>query len=567
MKKFAIYAVLILAFLLRFVFIGKFPVGFNADEASFGYDAYSILKTGKDQWGNTLPLVFKSFGDYKSPVYGYLTLPSIAIFGLNVFATRLPNVFVGTLAVFAVYLLVGEISNFLNISEKWIKDYLKILAALFLAVNPWSVMMGRGAFEANLITFFLPMGIYFFLRGLKEDRFFLWSSLFLGINLFTYHSAKLITPLVVLGLVFIFWNRLKKIGIKKMAPSILIFVIFFSGLVYTSFTGGSDRIAERSITQGALEQGFQERMKAIDEGLNPKIGKLLHNRYQVIFSRFVFNYFQYSSSRFLIQKGAGDASYGMTPGIGVVNATEVVFALGIILFFFKSKKDRKLIAAVILWLLISILPAAMATGIGYSGNRAEGMIPVMQIIESLGAIGWYLVLKDVDIKFLNSNIKRIIVFILGMFFVFNVYSFINNYFRIPDNLFLRQQIYGSLEAATWLSENGNSRNIVVSRSLTEPQIFVAFAIKIDPNEFQKSTKDWGFDESNLSWVDQLPSYKVGNYTFKSLEKKDFSDDNLVVIRSEEFDGKEIPIKIIRYPNGEPCIYILDMGQKAYAKIN
>lgn len=567
MKKFAIYGVLILAFILRFVFIGKFPVGFNADEASFGYDAYSILKTGKDQWGNTLPLVFKSFGDYKSPVYGYLALPSVAIFGLNVFATRLPNVFVGTLAVFAVYLLVGEISKFLSISEKWIKDYLKVIAALLLAVNPWSVMMGRGAFEANLITFFLPMGIYFFLRGLKEDRFFIWSSLFLGVNLFTYHSAKLITPLVTLGLIFIFWNRLKKIGIKKLTPPILVFAVFFSGLVYASFIGGSDRIAERSITQGALEQGFQERMKAINEGLNPKIGKLLHNRYQVIFSRFVFNYFQYFSPRFLIQKGAGDASYGMTPGIGVINAIEVVFALGIILFFFKSKKDRKLIAAVILWLLISILPAAMATGIGYSGNRAEGMLPVMQIIGSLGAIGWYLVLKDVDIKFLNLNIKKIIVVILGAFFVFNVYSFINNYFRIPNNLFLRQQIYGSLEAATWLSENSNGRNVVISRSLTEPQIFVAFATRMDPNKFQKSTKDWGSVQSSVFWVDQLPSYQVGNYTFKSLEKKDFAGGNLVVVRSDEFNGKEIPTKVIRYPNGEPCIYILDMGQNVYAKIN
>ena len=184
MKKALICGILALAFLLRFVSVADFPVGLNADEASFGYDAYSILKTGRDQWGNSFPIVLKSFGDYKSPVYAYLTIPSVALLGLNVFATRLPNVIVGTLAVLAVYLLVFEIRNLLKI-----KNYkLEIIASVLLAINPWSIMMSRGAFEANLITFFLPMGIYFFLKGLKENKFFVWSAIFLGLNLFTYLS-------------------------------------------------------------------------------------------------------------------------------------------------------------------------------------------------------------------------------------------------------------------------------------------------------------------------------------------------------------------------------------------
>jgi len=102
-------AIFLLGFLLRVVAIDKYPIGFNADEASHGYDAYSLLRTGKDQWGKTFPLVFKSFGDYKSPVYTYLTLPSVAAFDLNKFAVRLPNAIIGTLAIVATWLLTAKL--------------------------------------------------------------------------------------------------------------------------------------------------------------------------------------------------------------------------------------------------------------------------------------------------------------------------------------------------------------------------------------------------------------------------------------------------------------------------
>ena len=88
MKGKLIWLVLLVAFLLRFISLTKFPAGFNADEASFGYDAYSILHTGRDQWGTFMPIVLKSFGDYKSPVYSYLAIPSVAIFGLSVFCNK-----------------------------------------------------------------------------------------------------------------------------------------------------------------------------------------------------------------------------------------------------------------------------------------------------------------------------------------------------------------------------------------------------------------------------------------------------------------------------------------------
>src|SRR3990167_1382093 len=109
MQKWLLAGILALAFVLRVVGLSSFPPGFTPDEASFGYDAYSILKTGKDQWGKPFPLVLESFGDFKSPLYAYLTVPSVAAFGLNKFAVRFPNAILGTLAVLAAYLLAGKL--------------------------------------------------------------------------------------------------------------------------------------------------------------------------------------------------------------------------------------------------------------------------------------------------------------------------------------------------------------------------------------------------------------------------------------------------------------------------
>jgi 4-amino-4-deoxy-L-arabinose transferase-like glycosyltransferase len=68
------------------------PPCINADEAAFGYNAYSILNTGADEYGTTFPLRLKSFGDYKMPLYSYLTVPFVGIMGLNDYSIRALNV-------------------------------------------------------------------------------------------------------------------------------------------------------------------------------------------------------------------------------------------------------------------------------------------------------------------------------------------------------------------------------------------------------------------------------------------------------------------------------------------
>ena len=207
MRKWLLLGIILLAFILRTYDVYTYPPGFTPDEASFGYDAYSILKTGRDQWGKRLPLVLESFGDFKPPLYAYILVPSVGIFGLNKFSVRFPNALLGTLAVFATYLMVKEI--FKSKDDRPFPFKHRVIAksaAILLAVSPWHIMLSRGGFEANLTTVLIPLAIYLFLKSLKKSKMLVLSAFVFGINLFSYHSTRVITPVILLFLIFAYWK-------------------------------------------------------------------------------------------------------------------------------------------------------------------------------------------------------------------------------------------------------------------------------------------------------------------------------------------------------------------------
>src|SRR3990167_8489226 len=103
MSKKILFLTLVLAAFLRLYQISHYPAGLNADEAALGYNAYSLLLTGRDEHGHVLPVNLESFGDFKPAGYSYLLVPMIKIFGLTEFAVRLPSVLFGVLAVLGIY--------------------------------------------------------------------------------------------------------------------------------------------------------------------------------------------------------------------------------------------------------------------------------------------------------------------------------------------------------------------------------------------------------------------------------------------------------------------------------
>lgn len=523
MKRFVLPLILLLALVLRVAWLDKYPIGFTPDEASFGYDAYSILKSGRDQWGHSLPLILESFGDFKSPLYTYLTIPSVAIFGLTKFAVRLPNAILGTLAVLVVYLLAKKL---FSAKQQAPLDGEKIafFSSFLLAISPWHIMLSRGAFEANLTTFFLPLGVYLFLK----EKFWL-AGLVLGLNLFSYHSAKFVTPLVFIALIVY-----TKKNVKKYWPALASFGVFLLLTFYTLTLGGGARVTERSITAGALEEAFEERVRST---------ALFHNKYQVTLKRFFGNYVTYVSPQFFFSEGPKEGTYGMIPGHGVLYWFVIPFFLGVRKLFYQGKYRKELLFLAF-WVFISPIPAALASGVGYSANRVAVMMPALEILLGVGALAVYEFIKN----------RKVILYGFTVLVLVSISLFLEDYFVQSPYKIARPMLYGNLEAANWISNNlPKDSQIIIDKSLSEPHIYFAFSEKVDPATYQKATKDWNYS----TWVDQQPQYSLGRFTFKDLKPDDLISGNILVGRSEDFSSGTVPSYVIYYPDGKPSIFVVE----------
>src|SRR6476469_999965 len=89
----AFICIFLLGSFLRFHNLASNPPGLNWDEVAFGYNAHSIIETGRDEYGQYYPIYFRSLDDYKLPVYVYMTVASEKIFGYTNFAVRFPSAF------------------------------------------------------------------------------------------------------------------------------------------------------------------------------------------------------------------------------------------------------------------------------------------------------------------------------------------------------------------------------------------------------------------------------------------------------------------------------------------
>ena len=529
-------------FLLRVVGLPNHPAGFTPDEASFGYDAYSLLKTGKDQWGNAMPLVLKSFGDGKMPLYAYLAMPSVALFVLNEFSVRLPNALLGSLVVLVTYFLVREWRR--NESEA-------LLAALLLAISPWHIPMSRGAFEANLTTFLMPLGLLLFLKGLKNRKLLILSMVVFGLNMFSYHSARLVTPIVLGVLVVSNWEKIE----RKILP-IGIFGVFL-GLAGVTYLGGAGaRVGSVSIFSLVGSAG-EERYLAVMTGTPDMVARIFNNKLTKLVELFGQNYLSYFSPNFLFTQGAREGTYGMLPGRGVFFLIELPFLIAGIWVLVKEKIKNK--RWHIIWIVMAPVPAALAIGPGHAANRAVIMLPALQIILAMGGV--YLI---------NELIKRrkelvwLIVFVFGVSFAF----FLEDYFIQQPAQKAADMVYGPREVFGYLEEVKNDYNgIIISKSISEAHIYVAFYSRIDPKEYQSQAEKWGFEESGLVWVDQMPEYKLGEYTFKSIDRVfDLQRENyLLAGRPDEFREDVNVKKIIYFPNKQVAYWIVKTEGEMYAR--
>lgn len=226
--------ILVLGFGLRTYRLGEIPSGFFADEASIGYNAYTILTKGTDEYGTSYPLFFRAFGEYKSPIQIYATIPFVALFGLNEFSTRLPSAIFGTLTILAIYLLTKELFTWRvkNSARKQSNnEAIALMTTFFLAISPWHIHFSRVALEGLMpFVFFTTFGSYLFLKSRTYHLLLLASAAMFILAMYSYFVARLFIPLFGLLLIPIYAHSLIKHK-KEMFISFLLVIILLLPLI------------------------------------------------------------------------------------------------------------------------------------------------------------------------------------------------------------------------------------------------------------------------------------------------------------------------------------------------
>ncbi len=512
-KKWLLIGSVLLGGILRLVWLDRLPAGFNPDEASFGYNAYSLLKTGSDEWGKPWYRLWGenllSFGDDRYPLYTFLTIPSVAIFGLNEFATRLPNAIIGTLAILAIY----------GLAKVWFKgEKISLLSAWLLSISPWHVSLSRGAFETNSLTLFIPLALYFW-----ERKKYLSSSLVLALNFYSYIAARFLTVIT--------WLFLTP---RKIKPFVL-FCILILPAVIGMISFGSRRAKDVGIYSPTDEwKAVSERQfNAQVRGMPKLVSRVFDNKIIYTGTAFVNNYLSFFSPQFLFTNGAGEANYGMIPGTGLLYYWEII-PLAIFVFL---KRDKRIIIA----LLLAVIPAALSKGIGYPANRVAAMIPFLYIAVAMG---------------LSQIPKKIVIVLMFVSLAF----FVQNYVYQSPVVTSEGMNFGWRDLMTRVTPIANRfPEVRFSRSLSEPHIYVAFYQKIDPAVYQSYSKQWvSFVDKGYKFLDQVDGYYLGNYRFGDLKYLEpVEKDTLYIGRPDNFPELKSNYIEVFYPSGKKAIIVAE----------
>jgi 4-amino-4-deoxy-L-arabinose transferase-like glycosyltransferase len=470
-RFFVLLAIVFIAICLRFYQLGVNPPSLTWDEAAWGYNAYSIGVDGKDEFGRLLPHDFlESFGDFKPPMYAYLDVIPVKALGLNEFSTRFPSALFGVLTVLLTYFLVKRI--FWNSKEK---EKYALASALILAISPWHILLSRAAFEANVATFFLVLGVWGFLAATQNKKWYLIiSAVSFAFSMYTFNTSRIVAPLLVIMLALAFWRKLLSIKKEVLVACIVGFVVFLptagfllspqAGLRFQEVNIFSDPAVVKTANQEIANDG------------NAFWSKVIHNRRVLYSLAYVKHYFDNLNPNFLFTKGDGNPKFSIQ-SVGEMFIWDIPFVVIGILFLLKKKEGNWWLVP--LWLLAGIIPAATARETPHA-LRIETTLPMLQVISAYGLV--------VFLSFFK-RLKYLILAVLLALLLINLTYFCHEYFVHYPSEFSGEWQYGYKQSIAYVKSVEHSYDYIqVSSELGRPYIYYLFYTKTAPDSFRQTVK-------------------------------------------------------------------------------
>lgn len=328
------YFIILIGFLVRLLEIEYLPSGLNADEASAGYESYSIANYGIDRHGNSFPVHFIAWGSGQNVLYSYLMIPFVKIFGLNTFSVRIPMAIIGCISIVLFYLLLKKTTN----------KKIATIGLFIFSICPWHIMKSRWGLESNLFPEMMLIAIFLLTYGIlnKNKLQYYLAFAILGLSTYSYGTSYFFLPFFIIA-TLIFLLRKRKINIKEAILSLLI-----------SFTIAIPMILFVIINTFDMPQ--------INLGIIT-IPRLTANRYQEIASVFSVDFIKISINNFITSIKILLLQYDGLPWnalkfYGLTYTFSIIFTIiGIIKSF--SKKENNVNNTfkniINIWFIISVI--------------------------------------------------------------------------------------------------------------------------------------------------------------------------------------------------------------------
>lgn len=477
MKKIILVIILSIAFILRVYHLNELPSGFHIDEAQIGYNAYSILKTLKDENGNFLPLHTGFFNEARPMLTIYLTVPWVYLFGLNIFSTRLTNALLGVLAVYLTYLL----------AQKIVKDEkIPLISGALLAISPWHIILSRSSADGAIGLAFLLLSNVLTVSWVKNKKLiYLILSYFSWI--LTYFSYTGVRPLVFLHAGFwlgYFILTKRKKNTILMLGSLIIFLIF--PVYFTSKSG--DALARykqignitKESAEARLQSSFLEDSEKI---ISLIITRTFHNKLENSIREFSGEYFKYLNFDFLFIHGGFPNRYVVYEQPLQYWLEAPLFLLGLYLILRKLKVEN---AYILFWLVCGAVPAALTLEDSPNMQRAVYMLPGFQIISSFGIVYLY----NLRSKIQSIKVVKIGLTVLPILLIWEISRFLHQYsVHQPIHQPWHRNVEFQQIVPFVTKQEENYDKIILSKLGTEPYLFFLFYNKIDPTLAQRLVKN------------------------------------------------------------------------------
>lgn len=494
-KLFILVLIVVLGLLVRVLYITQIPPGLNRDEASIGYTAYSLLKTGNDEYGISYPLSFKSFGDWKLPFYIYLTIPFVKLFDLSDLAVRLPSVIFSVLTIIVCFFLAKK----LFASEK-----IAFLSSFFFALSPWSIHLGRNASESTVAVFFSSLGLLFFLYGEAAKIYLLPGAIFLAIPLYTYHGNHIFSLLFFVLLSVLFFKKYKSSVMFWF--SIAIFAVL-ALLIYSQTLFLADKTKISGLSALGDQALVYEKItinRPQHNSTDQLISTLLHNKVLFMAQTVAQNYLRSFSPEFLFITGGGNTQHNI-PDFGNLYLWAAPFLLLGVIFLFFTKLDYKNL--IVAWILIAPVAASITKDAPHT-NRMASFLPVAEMIVAFGFLNFLNYFKSKGIF-----IRRVMMIFLPVLFLFNFLFWWDRYFIHFPLKRADKWGEGYSKLISYLNSNNNfdASEIVMTRPDYSPYIYFLYYNKVDPLYYQNSAQRYAETKEGFQHVAGF-----GNYKFRAV---------------------------------------------------